>query len=104
MESSRSLKSWPKSDRPRERLLTRGAQALSDAELLAILFRTGFKGMDVLTLLRNLLTEYGSFSKIFSTDTALLFKKKGLGAAKITLLQAIGEISRRQMFENLQQG
>lgn len=104
MENSQSLKNWPKSERPRERLLERGAQALSDSELLAILFRTGFKGTDVLTLSRNLLAECGSFSRLFSMDSELLFKKKGLGAAKITLLQAIGEISRRQMLETLQKG
>ncbi len=104
MENSQNIKNWLASERPRERLLARGAQALSDAELLAILFRTGFKGTDVLTLSRNLLAECGTFSKIFSMDAALLFKKKGLGAAKITLLQAIGEISRRQMFETLQKG
>lgn len=104
MGNSQTLKNWPESERPRERLLARGAAALSDAELLAILFRTGFKGKDVLTLSRDLLSEYGSLSKIFSMDTQLLLKKKGLGAAKVTLLQAIGEISRRQMFENLQKG
>lgn len=104
MGNPNSLKNCPESERPRERLLAQGARALSDAELLAILFRTGFKGMDVLTLSRNLLAECGGFSKIFSMDTELLFKKKGLGSSKISLLRAIGEITRRQMFENLQKG
>ena len=104
MEKSNSLKNWPESERPRERLLAQGAAALSDAELLAILFRTGFKGVDVLTLSRNLLSECGTLSKIFSLDSAMLLKKKGIGAAKMATLQVIAEISRRQMLETLQTG
>lgn len=98
-----TLKNWPQSERPRERLLSQGAGALSDAELLAILFRTGFKGMDVLALSRGLLSECGSLSGVLSMDVSLMMKKKGMGESKATLLQAIAEITRRQMLEKLRE-
>ena len=55
-----TIKSWPVGERPREKLLDRGAAALTDAELLALLLRTGSRGQDALELARGLLTRFGS--------------------------------------------
>ena len=59
-EKSKGIVSWPEEERPRERLLSRGPQALSDAELLAIVFRTGFSGTNAVELGRQILKRFGS--------------------------------------------
>ena len=63
-----SIKEWPEGERPREKLLERGAAALSDAELLAILLRVGTRGMSAVDLARYLLSEFGSLGKLMSAD------------------------------------
>ena len=67
-----SIKQWPEGERPREKLLARGAGALSDAELLAILLRVGTRGMSAVDLARYLLNEFGSLGKLMSADAKTL--------------------------------
>lgn len=99
-----SIIDWPEGDRPREKLLARGAAALSDAELLAIFLRTGVAGMSAVDLARKLLVKYGSLTGLFAADRADFCEVKGMGAAKFAQLQAVLEMSRRALQEELQRG
>lgn len=92
---------WPASERPREKLLERGAQALSDAELLAIFLRVGVTGMSAVDLARQLLAEYGSLGALLAADQTTFCATRGLGAAKFTQLQAVMEMARRHATETL---
>jgi DNA repair protein RadC len=93
---------WPEDERPREKLLARGAQALSDAELLAIFLRTGIKGKTAVDLARDLLAEYGSLRALLQADQKQFCKTLGLGPAKFAQLQAVLEMARRHLYETLQ--
>lgn len=99
-----TIKDWPDQERPREKLLLKGSQALSDAELLAIFLRTGCKGIDVVSLSRNLLSEFGSLHSLFAASQSEFCEKKGLGNAKYVQLQAVLEMSRRYLQEPLKKG
>jgi len=88
------IKSWPEDDRPREKLLKKGAGALSNSELLAILLRTGTKGTSALDLARKVLKKFGTFRNMAHTDTRDWKEFKGLGSAKIAHIQAALEIGR----------
>lgn len=99
-----SIIDWPEGDRPREKLLARGAAALSDAELLAIFLRTGVAGMSAVDLARELLVKYGSLTGLFAADRAGFCAIKGMGAAKYAQLQAVLEMSRRALQEEIQRG
>lgn len=90
-----SINQWPKSDRPRERLLQYGSKTLSDAELLAIFLRTGTRGKTALDLARDLLNSYETVDKILEANLASFIKIKGLGTAKYCQLQATLELTRR---------
>jgi len=96
------LKNWPYAERPREKLIQRGANSLSDAELLAIFLRTGVKGCNVVELSRNLLTQFGSLAKIFAATPEEFCAEHGLGTAKYVQLQACLEMSKRYLAEQLQ--
>jgi DNA repair protein RadC len=96
-----SITDWPKDERPREKLLKRGAVALSDAELLAIFLRTGVTGVTAVDLARNLLSEFGSLGALLKADQHQFCQAKGLGMAKYTQLQASLEISRRYLHEQI---
>lgn len=98
------LKDWPEQERPREKLLSKGSNALSDAELLAIFLRTGCKGIDVVTLSRSLLSDFGSLHALFAASESDFCAKKGLGKAKYAQLQAVLEMSRRYLQEPLKKG
>jgi DNA repair protein RadC len=89
---------------PREKLIARGAQSLTDAELLAIFLRTGTKDMNVLQLADKLLKEMGSLRGLFSADRAELCQYKGLGEAKYVQLQAALEMTQRYLYEALVRG
>lgn len=89
------IKSWPEDDRPREKLLKRGARALSNSELLAILLRTGVKGASAIDLARQMLDKFGTFRNMNHTDMREWKEFKGLGPAKIAQIQAALEIGRR---------
>ena len=78
---TKSVKEWPKSERPRERLLSQGPAALSDAELLAVILRNGVQGKDVTSLARELLAQFGGMRGLLSADPNELQKTKGLGQA-----------------------
>ncbi|WP_165312558.1 RadC family protein [Vibrio ziniensis] len=94
----------PNDSMPREKLLARGPQALSDVELLAIVLRTGTQGMNVLELADVLLREFGSLRALFSSSKDQFCRHKGLGEAKYVQLQASLEITQRYLAETLKRG
>ncbi len=89
------IKNWPEDDRPREKLLKRGANALSNSELLAILLRTGTRGLSAIDLARKVMEKFGTFRNMAHTDSRDWKDFKGLGGAKIAHIQAALEIGRR---------
>lgn len=93
---------WPDDEKPREKLLQRGPQALSDAELLAIFLRIGVKGKTAVDLARELLAEYGSLRALLEADFPRFSRSLGLGRAKYAQLQAVLEMARRHLREELQ--
>lgn len=95
------ITTWPKSERPRERLLQQGAKALSDAELLAVLIRNGVKGKDAVSLARELLAKHGGLRSFLAAEAGTLKGEKGLGQAKIATLLAAKEIVRRSLREEI---
>ena len=99
-----AITDWPVSERPREKLLRIGAKNLSDTELLAIFLRTGTAGKSAVDLARNLLSEFGSLTSLFTADQSSLCNFPGIGIAKYTQLQAVLEMSRRTLGEKLEQG
>ncbi|MDD4928577.1 MAG: DNA repair protein RadC [Gallionella sp.] len=99
-----SIVDWPEGERPREKLLLRGAAALSDAELLAIFLRTGMKGKSAVDLARELLARYGSLTRLFAAGREDFCAVKGMGDAKFAQLQAVLEMSRRALQEELRCG
>ncbi len=98
------INQWPIAERPREKLLEKGPQALSDAELLAIFLRTGVAGKSAVDLARDLLHEFSSLAGLLSATRQRFCASKGLGMAKYTQLQAVLEISRRYLLESLERG
>jgi DNA repair protein RadC len=96
-----SIKSLPIESRPREKLLLKGAEALSDAELLAIFLRTGIKGINAVTLADTLIRDFGSLRKLFLSNKETFCKRHGLGEAKFVQLQAVLEMSKRYLAETL---
>jgi len=92
---STGIKSWPEDDRPREKLLKRGANALSNSELLAILLRTGVKGNSAIDLARQIIEKFSTFRNMIHTDMRQWKEFKGLGPAKVAQIQAALEIGRR---------
>ena len=99
-----AITDWAIEDRPREKLLQRGAQALTDAELLAIFLRTGIKGKSAVELARELLDNNGGLSALLSADENRFCQSKGVGQAKYVQLQAVVEMSRRFLDEKIQRG
>lgn len=91
------IKSWPSAERPREKLLSKGPQVLSDAELLAIFLRTGVKGKTALDLARELLTSYGGLRALLEAERESVCRFPGLGDAKYAELQAALELCRRYL-------
>lgn len=97
-----AISDWPEQERPREKLLARGAQVLSDAELLAIFLRTGVKGKSAVDLARELLQEFGSLRALLTADLQAFCRPLGLGSAKFAQLQAVLEMARRHLAEELE--
>ena len=95
---------WPATERPREKLLRQGARSLSDAELLAILLRTGSAGKHVLDLARDTLSGLGGVSGLVSCSEKQFCEQPGLGVAGFTQIQASIELARRHAFESLERG
>ena len=98
------ISDWPIDERPREKLLARGASALCDAELLAIWLRTGRPGQSAVDLAREVLKGFGSLRKLLAADQQRFCAAPGLGPARYAELQAAIEISRRQLAETLRAG
>jgi DNA repair protein RadC len=96
------LKDLPLDARPREKLLSRGAGALSDAELLALLLRTGLPGKNALQLGQELLSRFGGVAGLLHTGPEALKTIKGLGPAKRAELVAVLELARRALAQELQ--
>ena len=97
-----TLLDLPADSRPREKLLARGAAALSDTELLALLLRTGLAGKGVMTLAQELVETFGGLAGLLHTDARALGRIKGLGGpAKRSQLVAVLELARRAMAEQL---
>ncbi len=88
-------------ERPREKLLHKGAAALSDAELLAVLFGHGTRGQDVVSFSRNLLLQFGGLRGVLIQQSDALGKVKGMGLAKTAMLFAVREIGLRQLREKM---
>ncbi len=99
-----AISDWPAQERPREKLLQRGPQALSDAELLAIFLRTGIRGFTAVDLARMMLDELGGLKPLLEAGEAEFCARRGMGLAKYAQLQAVLEMARRHLFENLQRG
>src|ERR1700733_683165 len=97
-----AIRDWPRDERPREKLLGKGAAALSDAELLAILLRTGTRS--ALDLARDVLNNFKSLRKLIAADRQRFCAERGLGLARFAELQAAAEIARRQLSETLHAG
>jgi DNA repair protein RadC len=98
-----AITDWPEGERPREKLLTQGPQALSDAELLAIFLRVGVVGKSAVDLARDLLTEFGSLNGIFNASRDALTAVNGMGDSKYVQVQAIFEMARRALTEQMRQ-
>lgn len=97
--TKQSIKKWPKEERPREKLFKYGEHTLTNAELLAILFRTGSKGTSAVDLGTEVMTYFKTFRNMSHTDISEMRKFKGLGYTKIAQLRASFEIARRFMCE-----
>jgi len=98
-----AISDWPIAERPRERLLAKGAAILTDAELLAVLLRTGLRGKSAVELARELLQQFDGLRGLFSAGDELA-KVKGLGDAKRAQFAAAIELARRSIEEKLQSG
>lgn len=95
---------WPEDERPRERLLSRGAAALSDAELLAIYLRVGVRGKSAVMLARELLQAFnGQIARLAEAPLSQLSSVPGIGIAKAAQLKASFELARRALHQDMQQ-
>ena len=98
------IRDWPSSERPREKLLARGAMALSDAELLALFLGSGLRGQDAVATARQLLGEHGPLRRLLELPTTALAKLPGLGPARACLLSAALELCGRYLAAGLERG
>ncbi len=98
------INDWPEGERPREKLILRGAAALSDAELLAIFLRTGVTGKSAVDLARDLLSRFKSLTQMFAASEADFCDIHGMGQAKYVQMQAVLEMSRRALVEEMSTG
>ncbi|WP_420476627.1 RadC family protein [Noviherbaspirillum sp. ST9] len=99
-----AITDWPEEQRPRERLVRHGAQTLSDAELLAVFLRVGVSGKSAVDLGRDMIAHFGSLNGLFSANLPEFSQLHGLGPAKYAQLQAVMELARRSITEELRAG
>ena len=99
-----SIREWPLTERPREKLLERGAQALSDAELLALLLGAGTRGRDAVGLARALISDFGSLRNLLNAEGPRALARRGVGPARYAVMQAALELTRRHFREALRLG
>ena len=97
-----TIKDWPASEKPREKLLQKGAHILSDAELLAIFLQTGVAGKTAVDISRDILTRFGGIRQVLNIPLNQLNTERGIGPAKYVLLQASLELGKRYLNERLQ--
>lgn len=96
-----TIKDWPASERPRERLLAQGPGALSEAELLAVFLRTGVPGQTVIEVARHALDHFGGLNGLLSAPHSDLQKLAGFGPAKCAQMHAVLELARRALREEV---
>ena len=99
-----SIRHWPTSERPREKLLARGAHVLSDAELLALLLGAGTRGASAVELARGLLEDFGSLRQLLKAAAPRCLARAGVGPERYAILKAAVELSRRHFGEALRTG
>jgi DNA repair protein RadC len=99
-----AITDWPTDQRPRERLIKHGPKALSDAELLAVFLRVGVTGKSAVDLGRDMVGHFGSLNGLFSASLADFSALNGLGPAKFAQLQAVLELAKRAIGEDLKNG
>ncbi|RMH89072.1 JAB domain-containing protein [Lysobacter pythonis] len=98
------IRHWPENERPREKLLRKGAASLSDAELLALFLGSGLRGQDAVSTARGLLTETGSLRRLLERPPGELAALRGVGPARACLLSAALELCGRFMAAGLERG
>jgi len=98
-----AITDWPEDERPRERLLAKGAMVLSDAELLAIFLRVGIRGKSAVDLGRELINHFGSLNRLCTAPLSAFKLVPGMGEAKYAQLQAVLELARRALGETLKE-
>ncbi|MGH9643609.1 MAG: RadC family protein [Terriglobales bacterium] len=99
-----TIRDWPLTERPREKLLERCAQALSDAELLALLLGSGTRGHSAVELARALISDFGSLRNLMNADGPRALARRGVGPARYAVMQAALELTRRHFREALRLG
>ncbi len=95
MHNNFKIKDLPKNERPQERLIRYGAEALSNSELLAVILRTGTKNQNIMMLTSSLIKETGGLDQLFDQSIEELTKIKGIGVTKAVQILALSEISKR---------
>lgn len=98
-----AISDWPEDQRPREKLITRGAEALTDAELLAIFLRVGVKGKSAVELAQDLLEDFGSLRALLNADRTSFCSRHGLGDAKFVQLQAVLAMAKRHLEQEIRE-
>ncbi len=98
----RSIANWPTAERPREKLLLKGPESLSNAELLAIFLRVGVKGKTAVNLAEELLSRFGSLRDLYTAPIEELEDVLGMGRAKIAQFKAVAELSKRYLTEGVE--
>ncbi len=98
------IKDWPAAERPREKLLERGARSLSDAELLSILIRTGSPGHTAVDLARHMLSAFGGLRHLLEAPRARLCGHPGVGEATYVTLRAAVEMGHRHLSRTVKRG
>ena len=98
-----AIKDWHEDERPREKLLQKGAASLSDSEILAIFLRTGTKNQSAIELARGLITEFGSLAGLLSAPSDDVMNVHGIGIAKYTQILASLEMGKRYLASQVKQ-
>ena len=99
-----SIKDWPISERPRDKLLSKGSTALSDAELLALLIGSGGRGQSAVSLARNLLKKFEGLRSVCDASRNNLCLQQGIGITTYSRIQATLELGRRYLLETISRG
>jgi DNA repair protein RadC len=99
-----AIREWPKMERPREKLIARGPEALSDAELIAVLLGSGIRGRSAVDLARALIARFGSIRELLRAGRSECLGQLGIGPARYALLRAALELARRHHLDALRVG